>query len=356
MTASKTVWVLGAGQLGTMLQHAAIPLNIKVNPVALDAEQIPDIGSDHIVTPEIEHWPDSPVTRTLASHKNFINAPVFARLADRLPQKQLIDSLGLATAPWREVTAEITSEALHGDLGERVLLKRRQGGYDGRGQYWLNQDNPEPVPGEWSGAAIAEAAIAFDEEVSLVGMRDNQGNACYYPLTLNLHRDGILTASIAPLRRLAELQKQAEAMLGALMDSLDYVGVMAMECFRVGDQLLINELAPRVHNSGHWTQAGTTVSQFESHIRAICDLPLVTPTLKGMTVMINLLGVDYDQRWLSLPNAELFWYGKDVRPGRKLGHLNLSAVTAENLSRVANLMPDSYEPVFTWVEKNCFTL
>lgn len=352
----KKVWVLGAGQLGAMLRHAGMPLAIDVIPVALDSQQAPALAPEDTVTPEIEHWPDSPATRTLADHPNFINRPVFGRLADRLSQKTLMDSLGLATAPWLPVEATTTSAHLYSTISDRVLLKRRIGGYDGKGQHWLRQSEDSDIPQDWRGAAIAESAIDFDEEVSLVGMRDRSGQVFFYPLALNLHTSGILAASIAPLARLAPLQAQAEAMLGTLLSALDYVGVMAMECFRVGDKLLINELAPRVHNSGHWTQAGASVSQFESHLRAICDLPLVTPTTRGITVMINLLGTERDDRWLAIPEVELYWYGKDVRPGRKLGHLNLCAPSAPALqaalSRLQPLLPLSYGAVLDWVNDN----
>lgn len=351
----KTLWILGAGQLGTMLRHAAIPLAIDVRPVALDATDAPAPAPDDIVTAEIEHWPDSPATRVLAAHPNFINQPVFGLLADRRSQKALMDRLQLATSPWCELATGTSTGQLHDSLGERVLLKRRIGGYDGKGQHWLRKADNDAIPGDWFEAAIAEAAIDFDEEVSLVGMRDRDGNTYFYPLALNLHVNGVLTASIAPLSRLRPLQQQAETMLGTLLADLDYVGVMAMECFRTGDKLLINELAPRVHNSGHWTQAGASVSQFESHVRAVTGLPLVTPAIRGTTVMLNLLGVPRDDRWLSLPGTELFWYGKSVRPGRKVGHINLCLAEGQgndDIHALGQLMPAHYQAVFAWVDRN----
>ena len=159
-----------------------------------------------------------------------------------------------------------------------MLLKRRTGGYDGRGQHWLKQSQTTEIPADWRNEAIAEQAINFDEEVSLVGCRTADGQCHFYPLALNLHQDGILMASISPLARLDHLQQQAQAILAKIMAALEYVGVMAMECFRVGDRLLVNELAPRVHNSGHWTQAGCHISQFELHLRALARLPV--PQLK----------------------------------------------------------------------------
>jgi 5-(carboxyamino)imidazole ribonucleotide synthase len=183
-------------------------------------------------------------------------------------------------------------------------------------------------------------------------MRDRCGSLAFYPLVLNLHVDGILTASIAPLERLSHLQQQAETMLGAILRELDYIGVMAMECFRVGDRLLVNELAPRVHNSGHWTQAGCSVSQFESHLRAVCGLPLIAPATKGLTLMVNLLGTPRNDAWLGIPEAELYWYGKEVRPGRKVGHINLcfhhQASASQALATLTARLPDSYGAVLAW--------
>jgi len=351
-----TVWVLGAGQLGWMLKHAGMPLAIDVRPIALDSTDVPLPGWDDIVSPEIEHWPDTPATRALAEHPGLINGPVFARLADRLSQKQLLDDLGLATAPWRVVDHQLEAADLHSALGPRVLLKQRRGGYDGKGQHWLTAGSDSEIPSPWRGAAIAEQGIPFSEEVSLVGMRGGDGRLAFYPLALNLHVDGILTASIAPLARLEPLQAQAETMLGAILNHLDYRGVMAMECFRVGDQLLINELAPRVHNSGHWTQAGCSISQFESHLRAICGLPMLAPAVKGLTLMINLLGIPRDDRWLTLPEAELYWYGKEVRPGRKVGHLNFCFADPSQitpcLGSLDALLPEHYRAVMAWVREN----
>lgn len=350
------VWVLGAGQLGKMLQHAGIPLDLDVHPVPLDTLEVPQPGPNDIVTPEIEHWPATPATEALASHPNLVNRDVFSRLADRLTQKQLMDDLNLATAPWLLVDDSLTTEQLYNRLGDRLLLKQRRGGYDGKGQYWLKRDTGTELPEDWRQQSIAEQAIAFDEEVSLIGVRDARGNKAFYPLVLNLHVNSILTASIAPLARLAPLQRQAEAMLGAILDDLDYIGVMAMECFRVKDSLLINELAPRVHNSGHWTQSGASISQFESHLRAITGLATPTPSIKGVTVMVNLLGTERDDRWLEIPEAELYWYGKTVKPGRKLGHINLCFDSKEAiepaLSKLAPLLPNLYQNVLTWVKAN----
>jgi 5-(carboxyamino)imidazole ribonucleotide synthase len=345
MSKSKPIWVLGAGQLGAMLKHAGMPLALDVRPVDINESSAPALQQDDLVTAEREQWPDTLVTHTLAQHPQFVNKPVFGRLADRKTQKELIDSLGLSTAPWRNVAGDITANELRDQLGERVLLKRRTGGYDGKGQYWLRAVDDE-VPADWQGLAIAEQAIPFDEEVSLVGVRNRAGQCVFYPLTLNLHLNGILYASVAPLTRLQPLQQQAETMLGKLLKELDYVGVMAMECFRVGDKLMINELAPRVHNSGHWTQAGASISQFEYHLRAIADMAIPKAQLLGTSVMINLIGTDYNANWLGLPMAHTYWYGKDVLPGRKVGHINFVSQDANEiaatLAQLKHLLPEPY--------------
>lgn len=349
----KKVWVLGSGQLGAMLKHAGMPLALDVRPIGLNDEDNFTLAPEDIVTAEQELWPDTPATAKLAAHKQFVNKDVFSIIADRKTQKTHIDNLGIATAPWISVEAGTSEAQLHNNLGERVLLKRRTGGYDGKGQHWLKQSDGTAIPQEWFGEAIAEQAINFDEEVSLVGARNAKGECFFYPLALNLHVNGVLTASVAGLKRLEMLQAQAEEMLSKILNSFDYVGVMAMECFRKGDTLMVNELAPRVHNSGHWTQAGANISQFEAHLRAIVDLPMTTPRVKGLSVMINLLGTPYDNNWLSVDGAELYWYNKGVRPARKLGHINFCqndiAVLREQLGSLAEYLPENYNSVISWV-------
>ncbi|MCL1036271.1 5-(carboxyamino)imidazole ribonucleotide synthase [Shewanella submarina] len=353
--ATAKIWVLGDGQLGAMMRHAGMPLALDVRPVDImspSEEKLP-LAADDIITAEREQWPESCLSRQLSEHPNFINGPVFGRLADRYTQKSLLDDLAVATAPWELVEDQTEEAELHNAYGERVLLKRRTGGYDGKGQHWLKQAENISIPADWRNQAIAEQAINFDEEVSLVGARSADGKCHFYPLALNLHQDGILMASISPLTRLSPLQAKAEAMLSRIMDALNYVGVMAMECFRVGDTLLVNELAPRVHNSGHWTQAGCHISQFELHLRALAKLPI--PELKPALpiAMVNLIGVDHDSNWLSIPGAELYWYNKEVRPGRKVGHLNLdasdNAEVIDALLALQTWMPEQYQAPLSWI-------
>ena len=350
--AIKRVWVLGAGQLGAMLKHAAQPLGVDLRPVDIELDANLPLGDNDVITAEREQWPSTKATDQLAAHPNFVNQDVFGLVADRVTQKQLLDRLNLATAPWQLVANGDTAESLHCQYGERVLLKQRSGGFDGRGQHWLVNGQDSAIPDGWHTKVIAEQAIAFDEEVSVVGVRNRAGECHYYPLALNRHQDGILTVTLAPLARLKSLQNEAEIMLGKVMDELDYVGVMAMELFRVGERLLINELAPRVHNSGHWTQAGASISQFEYHVRATADLPLGPAVIKHNSVMINLIGIDYNLDWLALPGAEVFWYGKEVRPVRKVGHINFCMADKTQLISSLRLLQatltDWYQPALDW--------
>lgn len=351
----KDVWVIGAGQLGRMMQYAGTPLGINVHPVNVDDPQLPapDLPANAVITAERELWPQTPSGLALQAHDNFKNNTVFGRTADRKTQKELIDSLNVATAKWLNVETETYAEQCYAALGDTVLLKRRSGGYDGRGQLWLKKDSDDGLPEDWKNCAIAEEKCPFDEEVSLVGARTESGELVFYPLTRNLHVNGILMASIAPLQRLRHLQDQAETMLGAILNELQYVGVMAMECFRIGDKLIVNELAPRVHNSGHWTQAGASISQFEMHLRAITELPLPSPIIRNTSVMINLIGIDYDEAWLTHADTQLHWYNKDVRPGRKVGHININDGNIEYLCQVLDHLQghlsDNYAEVLDWL-------
>ncbi len=350
------IWVLGAGQLGAMLQHAAMPLALNVNTIDIYATEVPKLNDDDIITVELEHWPDTIVTQTLSAHPNFLNRETLKIFADRSIQKKLLDSLELPQAKWHMVDADISVEKLHQDLGTKVLLKRRSGGYDGKGQLWLDQTENSDLPSDWQGQSIAEEKINFDEEVSIIGARNSAGECVFYPVTTNLHYQGILLASIAPTAFSKALQPQAEAMLTKLMDHLNYVGVMAMECFQIGEKLFINEIAPRVHNSGHWTQAGANISQFEMHLRAVANLPLVIPATKNNSVMINLLGMDFNPAWLAVNGVEVYWYGKGVRPMRKLGHINLSLPetrkTRQSLEQLKPLLDDYYDESIEWCKQH----
>ncbi|WKX27429.1 5-(carboxyamino)imidazole ribonucleotide synthase [Tatumella ptyseos] len=351
----KSVCVLGNGQLGRMLRQAGEPLGIAVYPVGIDANPNELPIKQSIITAEIERWPETPLTRELALHDAFINRDIFPRLADRLPQKQLLDQLGLATAPWQLLSSAEQWPTIFAAYGELAIIKRRTGGYDGRGQWRLTYQTTQELPKECYGECIVEQAINFTGELSLVGARNAAGEIVFYPVTHNLHQQGILFASVAHPQPSPAHQHQAEAMLTAILTELNYVGVMAMECFVTPDGLLINELAPRVHNSGHWTQNGASISQFELHLRAICGLPLPRPVVESTAVMINLIGCELNYRWLVDPLIHLHWYDKEVRAGRKVGHLTLSSAQApalqQSLSQLASLLPAEYAPALAWAKK-----
>jgi len=339
-----------------MLRQAGEPLGIAVYPVGLDAEPEAVPYQQSVITAEIERWPETALTRELATHTAFVNRDIFPRLADRLTQKQLLDQLGLATAPWQLLADEAEWPQIFSQLGELAIVKRRVGGYDGRGQWRLRAGEETTLPKDCYGECIVEQGINFSGEVSLVGARGHDGKTVFYPLTHNLHQDGILRTSVALPEPDAALQQQAESMLSAILNELNYVGVMAMECFVVSEGLLINELAPRVHNSGHWTQNGASYSQFEMHLRAILGLPLPKPVVSTPSVMVNLIGTDVATQWLSLPLVNLHWYEKEVRPGRKVGHLNLNDASAsllkDNLTALIPMLPQEYASGIEWaIEK-----
>ncbi|MBM0401643.1 MULTISPECIES: 5-(carboxyamino)imidazole ribonucleotide synthase [Serratia] len=351
----KPVCVLGNGQLGRMLRQAGEPLGIAVYPVGIDAEPEAVPYQNSVITAEIERWPETALTRELATHSAFVNRDIFPRLADRLTQKQLLDQLGLATAPWQLLASAAEWPQVFASLGELAIVKRRVGGYDGRGQWRLRPGQEAELPADAYGECIVEQGINFSGEVSLVGGRGHDGRSVFYPLTHNLHEDGILRTSVTLPQPNPALQQQAEQMLTAILNELNYVGVMAMECFIVGDRLLINELAPRVHNSGHWTQNGASISQFELHLRAILGLPLPEPVVSTPSVMVNLIGTAVNEQWLSLPLVHLHWYEKEVRPGRKVGHLNLNDPSAADLRQalqaLAPLLPGEYQSGLAWAQQ-----
>ncbi|WGE76198.1 5-(carboxyamino)imidazole ribonucleotide synthase [Actinobacillus equuli] len=318
------VYVLGNGQLGRMLRYAGAPLDIEVKPLAFDAPVF-DLEQNSIITAEIERWAETPLTQLLGNHKNFVNLNVFGTTADRFTQKSLLDKLQLSTSPWQLLESAEQWQSVFSNVGEKVVVKRRTGGYDGRGQWIVTQDSIDQITPNLFGEVIAEKFIPFDGEISIVGARFRDGSTRFYPISHNLQQNGILRYSVCDvnLPNQQTYQVQAEQMLGTIMQDLEYVGVMAMECFVVGEKLLINELAPRVHNSGHWTQLGCSISQFELHLRALLDLP--TPQLKQIapSVMVNLIGIEHNNAWAEVPFSQLHWYGKEVRAGRKVGHINL---------------------------------
>ncbi len=239
---------------------------------------------------------------------------------DRLVEKALFRRLGIPTAP---IDEEVTSFP--------ALLKTRRLGYDGKGQR-LVETRPGPAPGH-----VLEGLVPFDRELSLLAVRGAGGETAFYPLVENVHAEGILRSSRVPA--VAAPQAQAEDYAARLLDELGYVGVLALELFDVGGRLIANELAPRVHNSGHWTIEGAETSQFENHLRAILDLPLGSTAARGEVVMLNLIGELPDPgALLEYGDVHLHLYGKEPRPGRKLGHVTLVDPTSEKVRAVTDLV------------------
>lgn len=357
----KQVWVLGDGQLGRMLRQAGEPLGIMVQLTGDNQLTETESISPSVITAEIERWAQTPLTQYLEQHPAFINQQVFPLIADRLTQKQLLTDLHLPVAGWRLLTDRQQWSQLFAQLGSKLVVKRRTGGYDGRGQWRINASNEHSIttlPADCYGQSIVEQVINFSDEVSLIGARNQHGTCVFFPLTHNLHQAGILRASIVLPKTNAQqhqYQQQAQEMLSAIMHRLNYVGVMAMECFVTPAGLLINELAPRVHNSGHWTQNGATISQFSLHLCAILDLPITTPLINTPSVMINLLGCELNYQWLRIPYLHLHWYHKQVRSGRKVGHLNLNTPDTIHLCQalqdLSPLLPDDHQPVIDQVRK-----
>jgi len=255
-------------------------------------------------------------------------AEALAVAQDRLNEKQMFNRLNIATAPYQAVNSLSELKQAIKQLGYPAILKTRRDGYDGKGQAVLRSE--ADLEKGWQAVAeqpsIVEGVIPFDRELSIIAVRSRSGEIACYPLTENRHREGVLRTSI--VRPGDPLQNLAEHYINKLLNEMNYVGVLALELFQVGDQLLVNECAPRVHNSGHWTQNGAVCCQFENHLRAICDLPLgsTQPTTEHVA-MLNLIGkLPVSKAVLSQPDAHLHLYDKAPRSGRKLGHINLCSV------------------------------
>ncbi|MXP51387.1 5-(carboxyamino)imidazole ribonucleotide synthase [Pantoea sp. SoEX] len=353
----QSIVVIGNGQLGHMLRQAGELLGIDiflVNCNSNDFENIP--LSDSIIISEIEHWPKTSLTEILRNHISFVNRNSFHRIVDRLKQKKMLDLLKINTVPWHYLSNSEDWINIFDMLGESVVIKSRLGGYNGHGQYYINPQLIETLPNSCYGTCIVEKNICFLGEVSLIGARNKDGKTVFYPLTNNLHIQGILRISSTFPKVAEKYQKQAENMLSTIMEYLNYIGVMTMECFITPKGLLINELAPRVHNSGHWTQNGASISQFELHLRSVLNLSLPKPIIFGYSVMINLLGILINFEWLKHPTLHLHWYNKQVINGRKVGHLNITDFDKCRLKLVLSSLisefPKEYYKAIKWAISN----
>jgi 5-(carboxyamino)imidazole ribonucleotide synthase len=350
------VGIVGGGQLGMMLAEAAAALGIECltldpSPGSPASRVAPAIVADYddlsalaelaassdVVTYEFENVPvDS--ARFVAERVPVVPSPESLRFAqDRLLEKTLFEEIGLPVAPFAPVADDEELEEALDIVGAPSLLKTRRLGYDGKGQVRLASVDDAPVAWRSLGRVpcLLEALVPFERELSILGVRGRDGSVAFYPLTENVHRDGILRTSRAPVPSVGPaLQGAAEGRARELMERLDHVGVLAIELFEVGGQLLGNEFAPRVHNSGHWTIEGAATSQFENHLRAICGLELGATTTPTHGAMVNLIGRIPEDGGFQGDGIFVHRYGKEARPGRKLGHVTIVAPDRDTRDRV----------------------
>ena len=350
-----TIGVLGGGQLGRMLALAGVPLGLRFRfydpapeaPAADLGEHVcagwDDLASLQrfaagldVATFEFENVPVTAAT-AVAGHARLYPSPSALQVTqDRLEEKQFLRRLGLHTATFAAADASDDVAGAVASIGFPAVAKQRRHGYDGRGQLVVR--TPAEAEQAWDALGreplVIEAFVPFERELSLVAVRSRDGDIRYYPLVENHHANGILRWALAPAPGMsANLQGAAEQAAARILDSLDYVGVLTIEFFERRGRLLVNELAPRVHNSGHWTIEGAESSQFENHLRAILGLPLGSTRAVGWSVLHNVIGALPDTAAiLAQPRTHLHLYGKAPRPGRKLGHVTARVAEAGDVA------------------------
>jgi 5-(carboxyamino)imidazole ribonucleotide synthase len=361
-----TIGVLGAGQLGRMLALAGYPLGLRFRfldsaaeaPAGDLAERLRadfddlthvDAFTDglHRVTYEFENVPLG-LAEALARRVPVYPPPAaLAASQDRLAEKTLFRRLGLPTAPFARVDGRADLERAVAEVGLPALLKTRRYGYDGKGQFLIREAGAVAAAWDRLGGVplLLEGFVPFDRELSQIAVRGPDGSTAFYPLVENRHAAGILRLSQAPAPELTpDVQAQSVGHARRVLEELAYVGVLTIEFFEEKGRLLANEMAPRVHNSGHWTIEGAQTSQFENHLRAILGWPLGPTAVRAPCLMLNLIGaVPEPAAVLAIPGAHLHLYGKTPRPGRKLGHVTLCAGDAgqmlDGLRRLRALVP-----------------
>lgn len=348
------VLIFGSGQLARMMYLAGCPLGIYISAVDVNKEQVVNpiskaprsisleqaIEDADAITAEFEHVPEHLLQMAHQSGKLKPSIESILTGADRVREKQLLEKLGIANCPHQIITDTSQLPNAISALGDKLILKASRDGYDGYGQWRLqNQSDLPKIEEELSQLdlkkvpLIAEKMLQFDRELSLVGTRSENGDFEFYPLVENRHHQGQLHLTIAPATHVsASLNQQAQEAFKKLGDDLGYIGVLAVEFFQIGGKLLVNEIAPRVHNSGHWSMEGSDTCQFENHLRAVCNLPIGQTTTNCVTGMVNIIGVgQFSRDMLKIPGSHLHWYGKEPRAKRKLGHFNLTANSYQEL-------------------------
>jgi 5-(carboxyamino)imidazole ribonucleotide synthase len=365
-----TIGILGGGQLGYMLALAGYPLGLhfrfldpspqapvgriahRVTAEYLDREALEKFAHGlELVTYEFENVPVD-AARFLAKLVPVYPPPEALEAAqDRLNEKSLFRELGIQTNSFAEVASAGDLNGAVRQIGLPAVLKTRRLGYDGKGQWVLRTpDDVQRIKSEFPSAPLLlESFVEFQRELSILAVRGRTGETAFYPLAENHHRGGILRLSIAPAPKLdAAVKRAGERAAERVMRELNYVGVLAIEFFEYNGELIANEMAPRVHNTGHWSIEGAATSQFENHLRAVTGLPLGSTAPTGVSAMLNLIGeVPESADVLSIPDAHLHLYGKSLRPGRKVGHVTLRAANWEELQgRLAQLPRFFLRPEF----------
>ncbi|MBX3688449.1 5-(carboxyamino)imidazole ribonucleotide synthase [Dokdonella sp.] len=360
----QTIGILGGGQLARMLALAGAPLGMRFLVVdsvadACAAQVAPLVRADwrdfealadfaqrvDVATFDFENVPAQTAQWLAQRTQVFPNPHALAISQDRLAEKTLFQRVGLETPAFAAIDSREDLLRAVGEIGLPAILKTRRLGYDGKGQFRLKSVADVDAAWQALGGApsILEAFVPFERELSVVAVRARDGQFRTWPLTQNWHADGILAASLAPAPDSAELASLAFAHARRIAEELDYVGTFALELFVRDGRLLGNEMAPRVHNSGHWTIEGAPTSQFENHLRAVCGLPLGDTTALGVSVMLNWIGeLPSALPVLAEPRAHWHDYGKSPRAGRKVGHATLRAADgaemAQRLARVARAL------------------
>jgi 5-(carboxyamino)imidazole ribonucleotide synthase len=350
------IGVLGGGQLGRMMALAAYPLGLHLR--FLDRAE--DASAGQVAESVVASFEDEEALRKFAAQLDLVtyefeNVPAhtahfLSRLVarflpppqaleivqDRLTQKLFFCKLGIPTADFASVSDPAEFAGAIERTGLPAVVKTRRWGYDGKGQVVLHdaRDAGEAWKTLGGHPLIVESFVPFERELSLVSARCTTGETAFYPLTENHHRHGILRLSLAPAAGIPDpVQELAESYAGRVLQELAYAGILTIEFFYCEGTLLANEMATRVHNSGHWTIEGAETSQFENHLRAICGLPLGAPSPRGYSAMANFIGAVPDTAsLLAIPGLHLHLYGKSPRPGRKLGHATISAASPELLA------------------------
>ena len=348
--------ILGGGQLARMLAIAAAPLGVKT----LVVDSAPDACAGQVAPLRVADWTDYAALAKFAADVDvvtfdfenvpadtahwlaeraavFPNPRALAVAQDRLAEKTLFRECGLHTPAFEAVDTREDLDRALAKIGAPAILKTRRLGYDGKGQFRIKHltdaDAAWAALGANAHGLILEAFVPFERELSVVAVRTRDGDFRIWPLTQNWHTDGVLSLSLAPAPDVGILQPRAEALARTLAERLDYVGVFALELFVKDGDLLGNEMAPRVHNSGHWTIEGAITSQFENHVRAVLGLPLGDTSARGLSAMFNWIGELPDAASV-LGTVDGHWhdYGKQSRPGRKVGHATVCAQDAKALA------------------------